>query len=76
MLAGLTRIDVVAGQWVLAGEPVGAMGQTAEDGAADANRPELYVELRRDGQPVNPLRWISAKDEQTPTETSGAKSRT
>lgn len=75
VLAGVTRIDVIAGQWVLAGEPVAAMGQIAEDGAADANRPELYVELRRDGQPVNPLRWISAQDEE-PTTTSGAKSRT
>lgn len=75
VLAGLSRIDAVAGQWVLAGEPVGVMGQIAEDGAADANRPELYVELRRNGQPVNPLRWISAKDEETARPRDG-KSRT
>ena len=73
VLAGLSRIDVAAGQWVLAGEPVGAMGQKAEDGAADADRPELYVELRRDGQPVNPLRWISAQDGGQPAGTAGSK---
>ncbi len=76
VLAGLSRIDVAAGQWVLAGEPVGAMGQKAEDGAADADRPELYVELRRNGQPVNPLRWISAKDEEPSGQTTGLKSKT
>lgn len=76
VLAGLSRVDVVAGQWVLAGEPVGAMGQKAEDGAADADRPELYVELRRDGQPVNPLRWISAQDGGPPDQKTGPKSKT
>lgn len=76
VLAGLSRIDVVAGQWVLAGEPVGAMGQKAEDGAADADRPELYVELRRNGQPVNPLRWISAKDDEPSGQTTRLKSKT
>ena len=76
VLAGLSRIDVAAGQWVLAGEPVGAMGQKADDGAADANRPELYVELRRNGQPVNPLRWISAKDGEPPAHSADFKSKT
>ncbi|RVU36680.1 hypothetical protein EOI86_16015 [Hwanghaeella grinnelliae] len=76
VLAGLSRIDVAAGQWVLAGEPVGAMGLKADDGAADATRPELYVELRRNGQPVNPLRWISAKDGELPAQTTELKSKT
>lgn len=75
VLAGFSRVDVAAGQWVLAGEPVGAMGIKAEDGAEDADRPELYVELRRDGQPVNPLRWISAKDENA-APAAGARSKT
>jgi septal ring factor EnvC (AmiA/AmiB activator) len=25
------------------------------------NRPALYVELRRDGQPVNPAPWLVAR---------------
>jgi septal ring factor EnvC (AmiA/AmiB activator) len=53
LLAGLDRIDAVVGQWVLAGEPVGLMDSS---GAAD---PKLYVELRRGGQPVNPLPWLA-----------------
>ena len=76
VLAGLSRIDAAAGQWVLAGEPVGAMGLKADDGAADATRPELYVELRRNGQPVNPLRWISAQEGEPPAQSTELKSKT
>ncbi len=53
LLAGLERLDTSIGQWVLAGEPVGAMGGTSLDGAG------LYLELRRNGQPINPQRWIA-----------------
>ena len=49
LLAGLGRADVTAGQWVIAGEPVGAM----PDGADAAGAP-LYFELRRNGRPVDP----------------------
>jgi septal ring factor EnvC (AmiA/AmiB activator) len=54
LLTGMARSDSVVGQWVLAGEPVGEMGD------ADAGRPVLYVELRRNGDPVNPLPWIAS----------------
>jgi len=53
LLAGLERIDAVLGQWLLAGEPVGVMG------GAPGDRPELYVELRRTGRPINPLPWLA-----------------
>jgi septal ring factor EnvC (AmiA/AmiB activator) len=53
LLAGLERIDAVVGQWVLAGEPVGIMGGMA------GLRAELYFELRRSGQPINPLPWLA-----------------
>jgi septal ring factor EnvC (AmiA/AmiB activator) len=56
LLAGLERIDAVVGQWVLAGEPVGVMG------SPDGDRPELYFELRRTGQPINPLPWLVTTD--------------
>ena len=52
LLAGMDRIDAVVGQWVLAGEPVGVMS------SRDGRNPELYLELRRAGKPVNPLPWI------------------
>ena len=56
LLAGLDRIDAVVGQWVLAGEPVGVMSAVPE------SRPRLYLELRRTGQPINPLPWLAASD--------------
>lgn len=53
LLSGMSRIDAVVGQRLLAGEPVGVM--------APEGSPTLYVEIRRDGQPVNPLPWLSAR---------------
>ena len=55
LLSGLARIDSMMGQWVVAGEPVGVMGRP------DNAKPVLYVELRRNGQPINPLPWLSAQ---------------
>ncbi len=57
LLAGLERIDAVAGQWILAGEPIGIMGGSQEQ------FPELYLELRHAGQPVNPLPWLATTDD-------------
>ena len=56
LLSGLSRIDAIVGQRVLAGEPVGVMAS-----ASDAN-PQLYVEIRREGRPINPLAWLAAGD--------------
>jgi septal ring factor EnvC (AmiA/AmiB activator) len=57
VLAGLDRIDAVVDQWVLAGEPVGVMSRR-EDGD-----PILYLELRRSGQPINPLPWLATTND-------------
>jgi septal ring factor EnvC (AmiA/AmiB activator) len=57
LLAGMERIDGVLGQRVLAGEPVGIMGRPSGD------KPELYVELRHNGHPINPTPWLSARNE-------------
>lgn len=54
LLAGLGRIDSKVGQRLEGGEPVGVMGQSE-------GKPTLYVELRRNGQPVNPLPWLTAR---------------
>ena len=50
LLAGLEEVDCELGQMLLAGEPV---GQMPESGDA-----RLYVELRKDNHPINPLTWI------------------
>ena len=55
LLAGLSKLDGSIGQKVVAGEPIGVMGRP------DAGKPALYVELRRRGQPINPLPWLAAR---------------
>ena len=55
------RISVTSGQYVLAGEPIGAMGEArVASASADTlgnDTPELYVEFRKDGKPVDPSPW-------------------
>ncbi len=61
LLAGMERINVELGQFVLAGEPVGVMGtrQLASMGAEGigAQQPLLYVEFRKDGNSIDPAPW-------------------
>jgi septal ring factor EnvC (AmiA/AmiB activator) len=58
LLAGLARLDTSVGQWVLAGEPVGAVGDSTIDKGGETVG--LYLELRRKGQPIDPNRWIAS----------------
>ena len=55
LLAGMDRIDVEVGQFVLAGEPVASMG--ASGGASGVKDPTLYVEFRKDGGSIDPQPW-------------------
>ena len=60
VLSGMSRISVALGQSVLSGEPVGAMGEArvADTSAKNVTTaPELYVEFRKDGKPVDPAPW-------------------
>ena len=52
VLAGLDRVSVEVGQTVAAGAPVGWMADQ------DASPSELYLEVREQGAPVDPARWI------------------
>jgi murein hydrolase activator len=65
VLAGMERISVNVGQFVLTGEPVAAMGsgsQGAASLATGSNQPVLYVEFRKDGTPVDPSPWWAASE--------------
>ena len=66
LLAGLDRINVQSGEFVLAGEPVGAMGdgptRMATAAAVGAARPVLYIELRKDGTAIDPGPWWVKSD--------------
>ena len=65
LLAGMSRIDVSLGQFVLAGEPIAMMGNSAapSQGGADSSRPVLYVEFRKDGRPIDPDPWWAEASE-------------
>ena len=55
LLAGLARLDGTMDHRVLTGEPVGVMGRPG------GRNPSLYMELRRNGQPINPLPWLAVQ---------------
>jgi murein hydrolase activator len=63
LLAGMDRISVDLGQFVLTGEPVAIMGNGSHIAAilaAGSSQPVLYVEFRKDGVPVDPGPWWAA----------------
>jgi murein hydrolase activator len=60
LLAGMDRISVDLGQFVLTGEPVAVMGSGPQLNSANqtgSNQPVLYIEFRKDGTPVDPTPW-------------------
>ncbi|HXE03265.1 MAG TPA: peptidoglycan DD-metalloendopeptidase family protein [Methyloceanibacter sp.] len=65
LLAGMGRINVSLGQFVLAGEPVAVMGAALQAGQGnnDNSRPVLYVEFRKDGRPIDPGPWWAEASE-------------
>src|SRR5271165_1757358 len=66
LLAGMDRINVSPGEFVLTGEPVGAMGdgstRMATAAAVGAAEPVLYIELRKDGTAIDPGPWWAKSD--------------
>ncbi|MEX0345181.1 MAG: murein hydrolase activator EnvC [Rhizobiaceae bacterium] len=65
VMAGLDRINTALGQSVLAGEPLGVMGEVRLASAVAQKTgngsPELYIEFRKNGKPVNPASWWSVR---------------
>jgi len=67
LLAGMERISVDLGQFVVTGEPVAVMGDGAQSAVAKAggvSQPVLYVEFRKDGVPVDPGPWWAVNEGQ------------
>jgi septal ring factor EnvC (AmiA/AmiB activator) len=68
VLAGMERISVDIGQFVLTGEPVAVMGSGPQvasamlTGTSGSNQPVLYIEFRKDGSPVDPKPWWAPPD--------------
>lgn len=73
LLAGLSDIGVGPGQFVLAAEPIGSLGRSPSDTEADTrnsqagkekpSKPVLYMEVRKDGHPMDPLPWFVERSE-------------
>src|ERR1700694_2107642 len=65
LIAGMERISVNIGQFVLTGEPVATIGTTSQVAsilAPNASQPVLYVEFRKDGTPIDPGPWWAANE--------------
>ncbi|MCE9648437.1 MAG: peptidoglycan DD-metalloendopeptidase family protein [Parvibaculum sp.] len=69
LLAGMTKINGSVGQSILAGEPVGTMdlpspeeSAAAERKSATGGRPSLYIEFRKDSDPIDPRPWLMMSD--------------
>lgn len=52
LLAGFDTVAVSVGEFLLEGEPIGAMGENPAG-------MDLYVELRERNKPIDPVPWIS-----------------
>lgn len=59
LLAGMDQIHSSVGQFVLAGEPVAAMGKAQPPSAnsPELRKPMLYIEFRKDAHPIDSDPW-------------------
>lgn len=67
LLAGMERITVELGQFVLTGEPVAVMGngqRLASAAAFDSSQPILYIEFRKDGNSIDPSPWWATSEDE------------
>lgn len=55
VLTGLSSVRARVGETVTAGQVIGVMP------ASDTPTPDLYVEVRREGRPIDPGRWLNAR---------------
>jgi septal ring factor EnvC (AmiA/AmiB activator) len=69
LLAGLASVTVDVGQFVLMGQPLGTMGsrtigRTVSTSAGVAS-PTLYIEMRKNNEPVDPTGWWAVTENPT-----------
>ena len=67
LLAGMERISVDLGQFVVTGEPVAVIGDGAQSAVAKAdaaNQPVLQWEFRKDLVPLDPGPWWAVNEGQ------------
>jgi murein hydrolase activator len=62
LLAGMARIRVETGQMIVAGEPIGEMGDGPGQWTMIGDRPTdprpiVYVEFRKAGTAIDPIKW-------------------
>lgn len=57
LLAGMARLDVHVGDVVVAGQMIGSIA------GSETMPARLYLELRHNGRPVNPLPWLAARED-------------
>ena len=69
ILAGLANSGVFVGQEILAGEPIGVLAsddivnkgnENHQLESSTSGRSQLYMELRFDGQPIDPAPWMKS----------------
>jgi len=69
LLAGMARVDVKPGQFVLMGSTVGTMGSRTIGRtvatSAGAQRPTLYIEMRSKNVPIDPTGWWASPENST-----------
>lgn len=69
LLAGLANVAVEIGQFVLMGEPLGTMGSQTigrtMTTSAGVSRPTLYIEMRKDNEPIDPTGWWASPENPT-----------
>lgn len=69
LLAGLSSVGVETGQFVQRGETVGTMGSRTigrtVTTSAGVSRPTLYIEMRKNNQPIDPKGWWAAPSNKT-----------
>lgn len=66
VLTGMDKVNVQPGMFVFAGEPIATMGEkrvaSATALALETDRPTLYIEFRKDGNPVDSKQWWAVKE--------------